>query len=117
MLLVLRWVLGRDGAAKGDNSRFKSKPGKKEFVKPAVLTDYSAEEVAKHCTAGDCWLIIDGKVYDVTTYVPDHPGDLSIAAKAGQDNSVRTVFVGVARGSIVVHFAGGVSRGAARRIG
>ena len=61
---------------------------KKKFVKPAVLTDYSPEEVAKHNSADDCWLIIDGKVYDVTTYVPEHPGDMAIARNAGRDSSV-----------------------------
>jgi cytochrome b involved in lipid metabolism len=83
-------MLGGSGAGKDANSRFLSKPGKKEFVKPTVLTDYAAEEVAKHCTADDCWLIIDGKVYDVTTFVPEHPGDLAIASKAGLDNTVST---------------------------
>lgn len=35
---------------------------------------YSWEEIAKHKTADDCWVVLFGKVYDVTTFLPDHPG-------------------------------------------
>ena len=34
---------------------------------------YSLTEVAAHSSPGDCWMVIHGKVYDVTTYLPDHP--------------------------------------------
>lgn len=34
----------------------------------------SASEIGKHNSASDCWFIISGKVYDVTSYLPYHPG-------------------------------------------
>ena len=46
---------------------------------------YTAQEVAAHSTPDDCWLIIDGKVFDVTPFVDQHPGGSAITASAGQD--------------------------------
>ena len=48
---------------------------------------FSLEEVAKHNTREDCWIIVDGSVYDVTSYVEDHPGGDSILNNAGKDSS------------------------------
>jgi len=35
---------------------------------------YTTSEVAAHSSASDCWLIIRNSVYDVTSYIPQHPG-------------------------------------------
>ena len=43
-------------------------------------------EIAKHSALDDLWIIIDGKVYDVTNYVDEHPGGArAIAKNAGGD--------------------------------
>jgi cytochrome b involved in lipid metabolism/uncharacterized membrane protein len=34
----------------------------------------TAAEVAKHSTPQDCWSIVTGKVYDLTQWIPQHPG-------------------------------------------
>jgi len=31
-------------------------------------------EVAKHNSQQDCWAVIDGGVYDLTTWISRHPG-------------------------------------------
>lgn len=31
-------------------------------------------EIAKHNSSNDCWIIIDGNVYEVTNYIKLHPG-------------------------------------------
>lgn len=32
------------------------------------------EELGTHATESDCWIAVDGKVYDVTSWLPTHPG-------------------------------------------
>ncbi|EPS57444.1 hypothetical protein M569_17373, partial [Genlisea aurea] len=47
---------------------------------------FSFEEIAKHNRSEDCWLIIDGKVYDVTEFMEDHPGgDDVLLSSTGKD--------------------------------
>lgn len=47
-----------------------------------------ANEVAKHNTKDDCWVILHGKAYDLTEFLPKHPGGQAIILKyAGQDAS------------------------------
>ena len=35
----------------------------------------SMDEIAKHNSVSSCWLLIEGKVYDVTSYIYQHPGN------------------------------------------
>jgi hypothetical protein len=40
---------------------------------PATGT-YTKADVALHSSDGSCWSIINGNVYDLTAYIPKHPG-------------------------------------------
>jgi len=48
-------------------------------------TGFTATEVAAHNSATDCWLILDGKVYEVTDFIPSHPGGKAILKGCGKD--------------------------------
>lgn len=48
---------------------------------------FTLKEVAVHSTPTDCWVIVHGKVYDVSEFVPRHPGGSMIYVKAGGDCS------------------------------
>ncbi|KAI0051750.1 hypothetical protein FA95DRAFT_1554282, partial [Auriscalpium vulgare] len=47
---------------------------------------WSLAQVAQHNSATSCWVIIDNNVYDVTAFLPDHPGGSKVILQyAGRD--------------------------------
>lgn len=49
----------------------------------------NAAEVAKHNSAGDCWMILNGKVYDFTGFLASHPGGIgTMTPYCGADGSL-----------------------------
>src|SRR5690554_1471317 len=45
-------------------------------------------ELAEHCTQFDCWTAYNGKVYNITQYLPYHPGgDKKLMLGAGKDST------------------------------
>merc|ERR1719352_2160462 len=47
---------------------------------------YTMDEVAKHTSKSDCWVVVDGQVLDVTSFLSEHPGgELAIPTFAGKD--------------------------------
>lgn len=55
-----------------NNAASKSNPSVQTDLAGVIL---SKTELGKHNSAQSCWLLISGKVYDVTTFLPDHPGE------------------------------------------
>ncbi len=39
-----------------------------------MTEQYSFEEISKHTSDDDCWIVIHGKVYNVTDFLDAHPG-------------------------------------------
>mmetsp|Transcript_55637 Transcript_55637/g.62140 ORF Transcript_55637/g.62140 Transcript_55637/m.62140 type:complete len:138 (-) Transcript_55637:201-614(-) len=61
--------------------------------KEVPLKEHSMEEVLKHTSADDCWMIIGNesnggcKVYDVTKYIDDHPGGAEVMLDVSGQNA------------------------------
>jgi cytochrome b involved in lipid metabolism len=41
----------------------------------AETKTYTLEDLKQHTTESDCWLAIHGKVYNVTDFLDEHPGE------------------------------------------
>lgn len=49
----------------------------------------SMVELAKHNSSSNCWLLISGKIYDVTNFIIQHPGgEGTILSSCGTDATV-----------------------------
>merc|ERR1712087_588683 len=47
---------------------------------------FSMDEVAKHTTKADCWVVVAGQVLSVSNFLSQHPGgELAILTFAGKD--------------------------------
>ena len=56
-------------------------------VSPAVIADADVTqraiplaELEQHATLDDCWMAVEGNVYDLTDYVPQHPTPPAVLA-------------------------------------
>lgn len=62
--------------------------GKADPDAPESWKSWTMEEIRKHDTREDCWIVIRGKVYNITAYLPYHPGGIDIVMKtAGMDGT------------------------------
>ncbi|PSR88379.1 Cytochrome b5 like [Actinidia chinensis var. chinensis] len=53
---------------------------------PTLTKLYTMQEASQHNSKDDCWVVIDGKVYDVSTYLEEHPGgDDVLLGATGKD--------------------------------
>jgi cytochrome b involved in lipid metabolism len=44
----------------------------------AAGSGYTMADVAAHSTAADCWSVVSGNVYDLTKWIPQHPGGAGV---------------------------------------
>ena len=57
---------------------------------PVELPVLSWDEISRHNTVTDLWVVVDGYVYDLTRFVHEHPGGLAILENyAGKDATQR----------------------------
>jgi cytochrome b involved in lipid metabolism len=58
----------------------------KPIVAPVGNLTLNITEISKHNKSTDCWLLISGKVYNITSYFGSHPGGNSpMSATCGED--------------------------------
>ena len=70
-------IIGKEPITKIDYIETKlDEPLKKRRHNNKQIKFYTTAEVLQHNKEDDCWLIIDGSVYDVTRWIPRHPGAL-----------------------------------------
>lgn len=79
------------GISSGTTEGSVCKASVKTPIKHSLATrerqQFTWAEVAKHCTEDDAWIVINGNVYDVTDWAPQHPGGSIIYKYAGADAS------------------------------
>jgi cytochrome b involved in lipid metabolism len=51
------------------------------------IQSYTKTEIAIHNNATDCWTIVNNNVYDITSYIPRHPGGNDILLACGTDGT------------------------------
>jgi len=51
------------------------------------IATYTMEEISLHNSIEDCWLLINGKIYDVTGFDTKHPGGRAVLAGCGIDST------------------------------
>lgn len=73
-------------AATTDTSSASSTPIAQDQTPPAA-SGYTMAQVATHNSAASCWAVVDGKVYNLTSWISNHPGGqqaiLSLCGKDG----------------------------------
>ncbi|TPX63126.1 hypothetical protein SpCBS45565_g06859 [Spizellomyces sp. 'palustris'] len=77
----------------GDGWMIKPPEDQQAAAKPIIKKDeikelrvFSMSDVEKHSSEEDCWIVVNGSVYDCTKFLDDHPGGPeSIVISAGTD--------------------------------
>jgi len=78
----------RDDESETPSSSASSSENKTAQVEERKMEEqktYTLEEVAKHNTPDDLWVVVEGNVYDLTKYFPRHPGGEMMLLGAGKD--------------------------------
>lgn len=52
---------------------------------PVAQKQITMNDVIQHADQNSCWVVIDNNVYDVTSYVSQHPGGDMILSGCGKD--------------------------------
>jgi cytochrome b involved in lipid metabolism len=74
-----------ENTATNESNNTSTNPSNNESEQaPTAIT---LDEVSQHNKENDCWTVINGDVYDITDYIPRHPGGNDILATCGEDGT------------------------------
>lgn len=85
LLLFIEIVTGRDAADESEDENLTELEKVRRNPNGYKNNHYTWEEIIEHDRRSDCWVVIHGKVYDLTNFVPVHPGGEIIYDGAGGD--------------------------------
>ena len=57
------------------------------FAKQESKAIFTREEVFQHRKKDDCWIILEGEVYNVTSWLTKHPGGARIVLHYGGEDA------------------------------
>lgn len=106
-LLIIGGVVATSGSGESNQSSTAQESKKPTSPTPASTNDtennsrsssaamsgvpteqtFSSSQVAEHSTESDCWTVIDRKVYNLTSYISQHPGGSEILRACGRDGT------------------------------
>ncbi|KAL2642066.1 hypothetical protein R1flu_009653 [Riccia fluitans] len=82
-----------DGA---QETNFRRRKSSKESANDAQnVKVVTLEEVRKHRTPEDAWIVVDGEVYDITDFLENHPGGAELIMEHLEDDNVYEIMKGV----------------------
>lgn len=93
-VVILSVLVGHSGAQATWGNRIAATQGQ-DLPTPAAPTPGASTgsgigvaEVQKHNTVKDCWTVVNGNVYNLTSYISSHPGGSAVlAAICGKDGT------------------------------
>uniref|UniRef100_A0A0D9XXU9 Cytochrome b5 heme-binding domain-containing protein n=1 Tax=Leersia perrieri TaxID=77586 RepID=A0A0D9XXU9_9ORYZ len=68
---------------------------------------FAASDVAGHSSRKDCWVVIHGKVYDVTRFLEDHPGGEDVLLHASVSGDATEAFEDVGHSTSAISMMNG----------
>jgi uncharacterized membrane protein len=81
-VMPLTYLAGHSGAEASWEERYAEA---RQPIAPGSLT-LSMDEVSRRDSRDDCWTVVDGTVYDMTTFIERHPGGAEyVAEMCGKD--------------------------------
>lgn len=82
----------QDGSVTAQSVQIRPAPPEGAMGQSAPSADtaatYSMDDVAKHASTSDCWAVVNGGVYNLTSWISQHPGGPeAISSLCGKDGS------------------------------